>query len=191
MNRNRIIALGTMLRVVAMAASSLVGFCLMPFLVHRLGDRMFGYWALIGAVLGYYGILDLGITPAVQFQVAKAVGGGDRESPNRTISTALVAFTVLGLTALAITVVLAGYCPLYVKQASEVGAVRTVLIILGLGCAIGFPSRVFLGAVNAHLRIDLNAAVTLLILVLRTLLTVAVVLQGMEHRWASDCVRID
>ena len=55
----------------------------MPFLVHGLGDRMYGYWALVGAVLGYYGILDLGISPAVSFQLAKAIGEGDSESPNR------------------------------------------------------------------------------------------------------------
>ena len=46
----------------------------MPFLVHKLGDRNCGYWALVGAVLSYYGVLDFGIVSAVEFYVARALG---------------------------------------------------------------------------------------------------------------------
>lgn len=176
--RHRIVALGSVLRVVGLVATTLAGFFLMPFLVHRLGDRMYGYWALVGAVLGYYGILDLGITPAVQFQVAKAIGKGDTESPNRALSTALVAFAGLGLIALAITVVVAACCPLFIKNASDAGLFRAVLVIMGVGFALGFPGRAFMGAVYAHLRIDLGSAVSILVLIIRTSLIVVVILAG-------------
>ncbi len=178
MKRNRIVIVGSALRVVSLTLTMLVGFYLMPFLVHRLGDRMFGYWALIGAMLGYYGILDLGITPAVQFQIAKAIGKGDTEAPNRALSTAVVAFAGLGLIALVITVVVALCCPLFVKNASDIGVFRWVLVILGIGFAFGFPGRAFMGAVYAHLRIDLNSSVSIVVLILRTVLTVFVIMRG-------------
>ena len=58
---------GSGLRVIGLAANTIIGFLLMPFLVHHLGDRNYGFWSLAGAVLGYYGILDFGIVSAVQF----------------------------------------------------------------------------------------------------------------------------
>src|SRR5215472_1624989 len=68
---------GSALRVVALAATTVVAFFLMPFLVHSLGDRTYGFWALAGTILGYYGLLDLGIVSAVQFHVASAAGEKD------------------------------------------------------------------------------------------------------------------
>lgn len=178
MKPHRTIAIGSIVRVLSLAATSLVGFFLMPFLVHRLGDRMFGYWTLIGALLGYYGILDLGITPAVQFQVAKAIGEGDTESPNRALSTAVAAFAGLGLVALAATLVAAACCQFFIKNPADAGIFRAVLIIMGLGFAFGFPGRAFMGGVYAHLRFDISASAGIVVLILRTVLIVVVVEGG-------------
>ncbi len=178
MKPHRIVLLGSVLSVVSVAATTLVGFFLMPFVVHRLGDRMYGYWALVGSVLGYYGILDLGISPAVSFQVAKAIGKGDSEAPNRTISTAVVAFAALGLIALAITLLVAACSPLFIASASDVKIFRAVLVMVGIGFAFGFPGRAFMGGVYAHLRNDLISSVGILILIVRTSLIVALVMKG-------------
>lgn len=178
MGRHRIVLLGSALSVFNLGATVLVGFFLMPFLVHHLGDRMYGYWALVGAVLGYYGLLDLGIGRAVQFTVGKAIGGGDLESPNRALSTAAVAFTVVGLIALAITIVVAACSPFFITSPSDVTVFRIVMVIMGLGFAVGLPGRVFIGAVNAHLRTDLSTLVSIVVLILRTALIVGAIVKG-------------
>jgi O-antigen/teichoic acid export membrane protein len=178
LGRHRTLILGSALSVLSVAVTTLVGFFLMPFLVHQLGDRMYGYWALVGAVLGYYGILDLGITPAVSFQVAKAIGKGDKESPNRTLSTAVVAFAGLGLIALVITIIVGACCPLFIASVSDVRLFRAVIVIMGAGFAVGFPGRAFMGGLYAHLRNDLIAVIGILVLALRTALIVAVIRAG-------------
>jgi len=89
--------MGSVLRVTSLVATTLVALFLMPFLVHRLGDKSYGYWTLIGAVLGYYGILDLGIGSAVQYQVAKALGDKNPDTANRIISTAFHIFAAVGV----------------------------------------------------------------------------------------------
>jgi len=176
--QHRIVLLGSVLSIVSVIVTTAVGFFLMPFIVHGLGDRMYGYWALVGAVLGYYGVLDLGISPAVSFQLAKAIGEGDSESPNRTLSTAVVAFSGLGLVALAITAIVAVCSPLFVHNPADVAVFRKVLVIMGLGFALGFPGRAFMGGVYAHLRNDLVAIVGIVGLILRTTLIVLVITQG-------------
>jgi O-antigen/teichoic acid export membrane protein len=178
MTRSRIALLGSVLSIANVAVSTAVGFFLMPFVVHGLGDRMYGYWALVGAVLGYYGILDLGISPAVSFQVAKAIGKGDGESPNRVLSTAVVAFSGLGIIVLAVTAIVAACCPLFIKNPYDVGVFRTVLAITGFGLALGFPGRAFMGGLYAHIRNDLIAIVGIAGVIVRSLLIVVVILQG-------------
>lgn len=161
-----------------MVFTTAVGFFLMPFLVHHLGDRMYGYWALIGAVLGYYGILDLGISPAVAFQLASAIGKDDKEAQNRTLSTAVVAFLGLGMVALIVTTVVALSCFLFIPSEKDVKLFRVVLTLVGLGFAIGFPGRAFMGGLYAHLRNDLISVISIATLALRTILIVGLLLRG-------------
>jgi O-antigen/teichoic acid export membrane protein len=178
MNKHRIVLLGSVLSVLNVALTTLVGFFLMPFLVHRLGDRMYGYWALVGAVLGYYGILDLGISPAVSFQFAKAIGGRDNDAPNRILSTAVVAFSGLGVIAFLLTLIAAALCGFFISDKQDVILFRLVLLLVGLGFAFGFPGRAFMGGLYAHLRNDLVSIIGMAVLVLRTLLIVALIFRG-------------
>lgn len=178
LKKHRVVLMGSAFSVASLAASVLVGFFLMPFVVHRLGDQMYGYWSLVGAVLGYYGVLELGITPAVSFHVAKAIGEGDNESANGTLSAAFAGLTGVGLAVLLITIVVAALCPFFITAASDARVIRVVLVITGLGCAFGFPGRAFLGGIFAHLRTDLIATVRTVVLVLRTALVVWAILMG-------------
>ena len=169
---------GSSLRVVGLGVTILVGFFIMPFLVHHLGDQLYGYWALIGSILGYYGILDLGVTSAVQFYVAKALGEKDLEAANRAISTSFFAFGVLGSIILVVTFLLAFLSHLFVHDAAQAALFRNVLLIMGIGAAIGFPGRAFLGALSAHLRWDLISIIGLSTLLLRTAIIVAAIEAG-------------
>jgi len=169
---------GSGLRVVGMALTIVIGFLLMPFLVHHLGDRYYGYWALVGAILGYYGILDFGIVTAVEWHVAKAIGEKDATAANRAISTSFYVFAALGGVVLLVTIVLAGLAHLFISVPSDATLFRKVILITGLGFAIGFPGRAFLGALSAHLRWDLISITNQSALLLRTGLIVTVIKAG-------------
>jgi O-antigen/teichoic acid export membrane protein len=150
----------------------------MPFVVHHLGDRTYGYWVLIATILGYYGVLDLGIVTAVQFQVAKALGDGDKESANRTISTATCTFAVVGIFILLLTLVVALMARSFIANVSDLRIFRIVLIVMGVDCAVGFPGRAFIGALSAHLRFDLISAAAIATLALRAAFVFAVIGHG-------------
>ncbi len=42
-----------------------VGFVTMPLVVHHLGPTQFGLWVLATGVVGYVGVLDLGLAPTL------------------------------------------------------------------------------------------------------------------------------
>lgn len=181
-NRNkdtaRIAIRGSAVRVVALATSTVVAFLVMPFLVHSLGDRTYGFWSLAGTILGYYGLLDLGIVSAVQFYVASAAGEKDPAAANRALSTAFYAFAALGFVVAIATVLVSFLAPHFIHSTSEAAVFRRVILIMGIGFAVGFPGRAFIGALSAYMRWDLISSVGMGALALRTTLIVIAIKHG-------------
>jgi O-antigen/teichoic acid export membrane protein len=79
----RKLALGSSLNTLYLVATALISVLIMPFVVHSLGDRLYGIWALAAAVISYYNVLELGLSSAVGRFVAGALGSGDKQQLNR------------------------------------------------------------------------------------------------------------
>lgn len=178
MNAARKLALGSAMRTTNFVVQVVVGMFLMPFIIHTLGDRIYGYWVLVAAFLGYYGLLDLGIVTAVQYRVARCIGERDEEDVNQTISTAFVMFGLLGLLIFAITIIAAFLSPRIVKDPTEAALLSKVLLIMGIGFAAGFPCRAFLGALSAELRFDLISGLNIVGVLVRAALIVILLKAG-------------
>ena len=69
-------------------ANGAVGFCLTPFVLHRLGDEAFGLWVLVVTVAGYYGVFDFGICSAVLRYAALKRALGEKDGINEVVATA-------------------------------------------------------------------------------------------------------
>lgn len=178
MNIFRQLIWGSSFRVINMAVQVAVGLYLMPFIIHSLGDRMYGYWTLIATILGYYGLFDLGIMSAVQYFVAKSIGEKNERLAHQTINTAFFVFISLGVVISLITVIAAFLAREFIHDQSEVLLFRSVLAIMGVGFAITFPWRIFMGVLSAHLRFDLIASASMGTLLLRTALIVIFLSKG-------------
>jgi len=176
----RRLALGTVLRAINLAATAFASLLVMPFVVHSLGDRLYGLWALVGTFIGYYGLLDLGLTSAVNRYMAAALGSGDAVQSNRVFNTAVRLFVGIGVAVLAASAAAAGAAPWVTRNAADASLFGRVVLALGVNLALSFPVRVFIGTLNAHLRFEITAALDLLTLVVRTSLTVAVLLAGFK-----------
>jgi O-antigen/teichoic acid export membrane protein len=159
---------GATLRVVNLIATTLVAFLMVPFVVHRLGDRMYGIWTLVGTFISYYGLMDLGLSTAVSRFLAGAVGAGDTARFNRLFNAALRLYLCIGAVALCAGSLLAWAAPLMAGNPSDAGLFGKLLLICSLNVALGFPVRVFVGALNANLGYDRTTPLELLTLILRT-----------------------
>src|SRR5262249_30843269 len=62
------------------------GIFLVPLTLHTLGARAWGLWLAGSEVLGYAGMVDLGILGVVQWILAAAIGRDDREE-QRTLGS--------------------------------------------------------------------------------------------------------
>jgi O-antigen/teichoic acid export membrane protein len=77
------------------AVVSVTAFLLYPYILHHLGDAAYGAWVLIGSVLGYFGLLDLGISAAVVKMIAED-SSDDAAAANRIVANGVFLFTILG-----------------------------------------------------------------------------------------------
>lgn len=139
---------------------------------------MYGFWILVGTFIGYYGLLDLGLSSAISRHIAGAIGAGDTDESNRVCNTSLLIYTGLGLTVLLSTVVTALLSPLFLDNPEDIHLFPKVFIILGLNVAIDLPARVFLGVLYSTLRFHIVSSIQILSLALRTALIVWVLNSG-------------
>jgi O-antigen/teichoic acid export membrane protein len=172
------LAFGSMLGVANHLATIVVALFLMPFVVSSLGDRMYGFWTLASAFIGYYGLLDFGLSSAVGRFIAGAIGSGDKEECNRITSNSFFIFSCLGLVVLIITLVLSLLAFLFFTDPEEVSLFRKVILVLGVNVAINFPIKVCKGIVGAQLQFEVMALIRFISLALRTALFVIVLLKG-------------
>jgi len=156
----------------------LIAFVMTPLIIHSLGTPLFGLWSLIGAFIGYYGLLDLGLSSAVTRFVSRAIGKKDNEIINTTITTSLGLFSLAGLGVILVTITVAFLAPLFIKEIANIVLFRKVIFILGISMAISFPMRVFEGVLQAFSRYDLAANINLFRLISSNLLIYYVLTHG-------------
>lgn len=176
----RKLALASTLGIANQAVAMLIGFFLMPFLVHRLGDHLYGMWSLVAVFVGYYSLLDLGLSSAISRYMSRALGAGDQQESNTVFNTALRLFILLGGVVILISGALAALAPLFFHDRADISMFWQAILILGVSLGIGFPIRVFTGALNANLRYDITVALNLIAQIIRTALVVGVVLLGFK-----------
>jgi len=155
-----------------------VGFFLTPFVIHHLGDRMYGLWVLVGTFIGYYGLLDLGLGNAITRYVARALGKGDREECGTVFSTALQLYICLGVVVVALSAVFAFLSSFLAHSQQDAALFWKVILILGFSVAFSFPANVYAGLLGAELRQDCMALTEILTQLLRTSLIIAVLMGG-------------
>lgn len=168
----------SVLRVGNLIGAAMAAFFLMPFVVHHLGDRIYGFWSLASAFIGYYNLLDLGLSSAISQYICIALGRNDQAQCRLVFNTALRLQSAIGGVALLATCAIALAAPLFWHNAADARLFSKVIAIFGVNAALGFPARVYGAVLQAQLRFDIDSWLANLGLALRTGLTVWVILAG-------------
>lgn len=148
---------------VALVFISGVTFFLSPYIVAKLGNTAYGIWALLMALTGYLGLLDLGVRSAVTRYVAKFHVQGDHVESGRVVSSALAVFGASGLLAVSISLGLAAFVHrLFQIPETYAEIAQLVLLIAGLNVAVSLVSGVFGGIVAGLQRFDLSNLIEIL-----------------------------
>jgi O-antigen/teichoic acid export membrane protein len=159
-----------------------VGFVTMPLVVHHLGPTQFGLWVLASGVVGYVGILDLGLSPTLVNEAAVLLSRDDEGARRRlgeTASTIFAVYAALGaLGGIGIVAVGALAGGLFHVPPEDLATFRLVLCIVGVQTALGLPMSVWNGLLSGLQAFHVVNAIGVAATVVRGALTVTLVLTG-------------
>lgn len=165
-----------------------VWFFLTPFMVRHLGHTTYGLWALIGSIVAYASLLDLGIAASIVKFVAEHRTREENEELKTMLASALRVFLVLGSAIVVVGAILAPFIPdIFNVPAGEKGtaswAVLAAAASAGLALPLSLPSAVLFGlqrldlvAVSAIASMGLLAGTTVAALLLHGGLVVLMLL---------------
>ena len=164
----------------ALGISLIIGFLLTPFIISHIGKTGYGIWVLVGSIIGYYGILDLGITSAITRYVARYFGQKNYAAINRTINTSLVMFSIIGIVIVSVSFILSGPLSSFFNVSVEnYNDFRLVIIILGLSAGLGFPGNLFGAVLRAHERFVTFNIISGVVVVVRASLIILFLSKGL------------
>jgi len=159
--------------------AGVTSFVLLPIFIHWLGDFYFGMWALISALVGYSGLLDMGMRTTVQRFVARSKGRNNHQESNRTLTNATAITLAISccatLSCAALTTVLPDF---FALRGPARSLFQWLLILLGLEVAVSLPARLFSTYLIGLQRFDLYNLLLTIGTTLRAAFQVAVLRAG-------------
>ena len=163
-----------------------IAFFLTPFVIGSLGDRMYGLWVIVGTLIGYQALLDIGLSSAVHRFIAQSIGSNGGDATNGHLyddsivifNTSLVIFSLIGGVILLITFLVSLSSSIFWSDPGDAQLFNKIVIILGINMAISSPLKVYGGVLMADLRHDLIAIVEFVQMLLRVTLIVVALKSG-------------
>ena len=150
---------GATVRLGSLGISLGLQMAMLPFILHHLGDHLYGVWVVIGTLSSYYGLLDLGLSSAVTRFVSRELGRGDHAAASNYAAAGCRVFCLLGGFVILLSVLVAIGGSQLIHQAEDRRLFCWIALIVGCGLGLSFPTRAFDGVLVAHLRFDLLAVV--------------------------------
>lgn len=170
--------IGSLGRILSLAVTVGLSIVLTPFIIRHIGSSLFGLWSLIGGIMGFSGLLDLGLNSALKRFLPQAFEKRDERLASDIFCSALAVFVGIGIgIAFGLGI---GARPIHAWVAGETtfSLFQAVWIVLVVDTAVQFPLRTWIGYFEARLRQDILSAVETLKAVLRAALVVYALSSG-------------
>lgn len=160
MTSTRVLARNTVLNLAGQAAPLVVALVAVPLLIASLGDARFGVLTIAWALIGYFGLFDLGLGRALTQAASDAIGRGDAVGMRRVSVSGIVASFVLGTVG---GIVMAAVTPLLVHGVLKMDPVLRAeaewsFFLLAASLPFVLSTIAFRGLLEAHQHFGLATA---------------------------------
>ena len=156
--------------------SILIVFFLTPLMIKTLGNYKYGIWVLVNIFAGYYAYTDLGLSSAIERNMAVAIGKkNDSEFKNIFVNGVFLNLICF------IAVIIISLLSFYIINLLNIkghSLISTLILIMGLNLAFTFPFRCFYSIISANIRFDIISGINIFQLISNSLATVYLLLNG-------------
>ncbi len=147
--------IGAILSYVNILAGLIVGLGYTPVMIRLLGQSEFGLYSLIGSLVAYLSVLDMGLGNTIVRYVSRNRAIGDKKSESELNGLFLAIYSVIGL----ITLIVGSILYFNVDNmfgatlsADQIERAKIMMILLIFNIAISFPLSVFASLMQAYER---------------------------------------
>ncbi len=139
-------------------------FIMAPVIVRALGNYDYGLWEIVFSLIGYMGLMDIGMRPAVIRYVAKFKAENNRRQLDRVFSTAVVFNATVGTLCCTLLFLWAYFKPELLAETAGSSSERYVffLLIIGIQIFFQFPGYIAECFHDGYQRYYLKNSITLL-----------------------------
>jgi len=145
---------------------------LTPAMIHGLGNMYYGMWALVGSLVDYSGLLDMGMRATLFRYVAYFRGANQRAGLNQTFATGVtIALCAMFLCALGFIGLAVALPPFFKFAGTDKVVFSKVILLMGASVSLALPTQFLSAYLRGLERFDLyNLGVMVHAIVRATLL---------------------
>lgn len=161
-----------------------IAFVLTPFIITKLGVAGYGIWSLMAGVIGYMGLIDIGIRGSVGRYINHYMALKDDRAVSDVVGTANVVLTALGAFILLLSFgVAANFSAIFPKTPPELADdILFCLPLMAAGLWLSFVSSILANLLAAREATYLTNNYNVVLLVVRAGVTVMILNAGYGMR---------
>lgn len=141
----------------------LVTFLLTPIVLSRLGTDIYGVWLLLQGMVGYYGLVDMGLRAGITQSITNRIAANDYAAVRLHISVSRPLLLGISAAIFVAALLLSWLLPVIIETSPEFhAAFAAVVIIQGLGVALQIPLMPYSAVLVGLQRYDVANSIVVL-----------------------------
>jgi len=158
----RIIIRNTGSNIYTFGIKLIITFIMTPVFVKNMGNYDYGIWEVIGSILGYMGMLDIGLRPTSSRFAAKYKATNDSESLSKVYSTSIFFMSMTSIVLALILFLWAWLNPdVLAQESSNPDKYAAVLVIIGTQLLFIFPGQIAESFLEGFQKYELKNYITI------------------------------
>jgi O-antigen/teichoic acid export membrane protein len=175
----RALVRNTFFNLLMLMSNAIIGFLLVRFFLGQFGEARYGVWVLIGELFRYRMLLGLGLNSAINRRIPMYLAKDDEEGIRKVVSTALFFFTMVAVVLVLLSLLFAlKIGDWFTIEPELVRTASALTLVVGIGFAASTPLQLTTAVLSGLQRYDMVSITTVIVLTLRTVLTVVLLLHG-------------
>jgi O-antigen/teichoic acid export membrane protein len=148
--------------------SIVVSFFLAPFVVHSLGNELYGVWTIVNQFTGYMYLLDFGVRESVIRYTSHSIAKKDPKILEEVLSVSFIIYFFISIGTILVSIILAlFFTSIFGVDESIADAASITVLLVGVTIAQFFMFNIFAGVLMGLQRYDIFNVVNILTTLLK------------------------